>query len=74
MVTWCLRVTTAVMKHHEQKQFGEERVCLAYILADGGEPRQELKQGRNLKAQSSEATDKCSLPPRSSGYAQPAFL
>ena len=26
----CLRVTIAVMKHHDQKQAGEERVFLVY--------------------------------------------
>jgi hypothetical protein len=29
-IAQCLRVTIAVMKHHDQKQPGEERVCLAY--------------------------------------------
>ena len=48
-----VRVTVAVMKHHDQKQVGEKRVYLTYIstsivhhLEKSG---QELKQDKNLE-------------------------
>ena len=47
-----VRVTLAVMEHHDQKQLGEQRVyfihnSLFILKSSGG---QELNQGRNLEA------------------------
>ena len=47
------RVINAVLKHQDQKNFEKERVYLAYtstLIVHGGKPKQELKQGGNLKA------------------------
>jgi hypothetical protein len=59
-------VLVAVMKHHEQKQLGEEMVYLAYTSIGNAHYRrksgQELKQGRNLDAgDDAEAMEKCCL-------------
>jgi hypothetical protein len=40
-----VRVTSAVIKHHDQKQVWEERVHLAHTSTS-----QELKHGRSLEA------------------------
>jgi hypothetical protein len=45
-----VRVTIAVMKHHEQKQVGEERVCSAYtftsqFISKGSQKRNSSRVG-----------------------------
>ena len=51
---WVLvRVSSAMLKPHDQTQAGEERVCLAYTSTCGPSLKksgQELKQGWNLEA------------------------
>jgi hypothetical protein len=47
-----VRVIIAMMKLHDQKQLGKERVYLAlisWIIFHWGKPRQKLKPGRNLE-------------------------
>jgi hypothetical protein len=63
---YCLRVPIAVMKHHEKKQVGEERVYSAYISTSEfiieGSPGSNSKQGRNLEAgANAEAMEGCCL-------------
>jgi hypothetical protein len=53
-VSTCLRLTIATVKHHDQKQVGEERVYLAYTSTslqstEGSQDRNSDKQGRNLQ-------------------------
>jgi hypothetical protein len=53
-----VRVSLTVMKHHSQKQLGEDSV---YLIVTG-QSGEKLKQGRNLKAGPDvKATDKCCL-------------
>ena len=57
-----IRVTTAVMKQHEQKQVGEERVfsVSTFIVHIQRKSEEELKQGRNLRAAAgTEAIERC---------------
>ena len=60
----------AVMKHHDQKQLGEERVYWAFTsttlfieeVRTGTHMWQEPKQGRNLEAGAgAEAMEECCL-------------
>ena len=46
----CLRVSIAVIKHHEREQFGEGEVCLAYAssslpIIDGSQDQNSSKAG-----------------------------
>ena len=54
MDTWMadvfVRVTVAVMKHHDQKQLGEEKACLAYasmllLIIEGNQDRKSDTAG-----------------------------
>ena len=49
LMSACLRVSTAVMKHHDQKQLGEERAYFSLhvlmAIQHEGKPGQELKEG-----------------------------
>ena len=60
----CLRILS--LKHHEEKQLGEERVCFSSWLS-----LREVKartQGRNMKARTeAEAIEECGLLARSYG-------
>jgi hypothetical protein len=68
-----VRVTVAVMKHHEQKQLGKGRVYLAYALTSLFTT--EGSQDRNLEAGAeAEAIECYSLLAYFSRFAQPSFL
>jgi hypothetical protein len=73
-----LRVTIAMMKHHDQKYVGEERVYgLHFYITVHHQRRsgQKLKQSRILEAGAdSEASEGCCLLPCSSWLAQFAVL
>ena len=76
LVRWlsrCPKVTLAMMKHHDQKQAGEERVYSAYtflspfIIEEG--------RDRNMEAGTdAEAVQGCCLSACSSWLAQPEDL
>ena len=73
----CLGVTVAMMRHHDQKQAGEESVYLTYtstsqFITGGSQGR---NSGRILEAGAgAEAMEGCCLLACSPGLAQPAFL
>lgn len=49
----CLSGVNIVMRHHDQKRLGKERICLAYIACISvhqGKLRQEFKLRENLEA------------------------
>jgi hypothetical protein len=65
------------MKHHDQKEFSQERVYVAYIsiiaICCQKQWKQELKQGTNLEAATyAQAMKECWLALQ--WLAQPAFL
>jgi hypothetical protein len=67
------------MKHHSQKQLGEDRVYLAYtftsLLIIKGSQDRNSDLGRNLKAGTdAEAMEGCCLLACFSWFAQPALL
>ena len=66
------------MKHHGQKQHGEEGVYLpsmSEVTVYLGKSGQELKQGRDLEVGAdAEAIEECCLLACSLWFAQPAFL
>ena len=77
LVPTCLsRVTISVMKHHDQKQLGEERVYFTHHSYNSPTKavRVETHKGRNLEAGAdAEAMEGCCLLPCFPWLAQPAF-
>lgn len=76
-VCHCLRVSLAVMKHHNQKQVGEEIAYLSFtsILFIVGGSQVRNSWGRNLEAGAeAEAIEECCLLACSSWLAQLSFL
>ena len=65
METVSIKVTVAVMKHHDQKQLEEERVLFLTAPCNTSHQKQrgqELTRGRNQKAGADrEAMDGCCL-------------
>jgi hypothetical protein len=76
----CLRANNAaMMKHHDQKLLGEERVlhfCFHISIRHQRKSGQELKWSRNLEAGADDAQvmEGCCLLVCSPWLAQPAFL
>jgi hypothetical protein len=62
-IALCLRVSIAVVKHHDQKQSGEERVYSISQLSGNTPSLREARvgtQGRDVKAETeAEATEGC---------------
>ena len=59
-----VRVTIVIVKHHDQKQVGEHSFALHFhiIVHHRRKSGQELRQGRNLKAEGdAETLEECCL-------------
>lgn len=72
------RTYLAMTKHHDQKQFEEDRIYFNFQLSGDSVSPREVRaetQGRNLEAEAeAEATDECCLLAFSPWLAQPACL
>lgn len=70
-----IRVSIAAMKHHDQKQVGEERAYSVYVSTLYSKIRIETQTGQKPEAGGdAEAMEGCCLLACSSWVAQPAFL
>ena len=67
-------VTIALMKHHDQKQVGKERVCLAYTSTSESLGEGSLGRSSNRAGADAEAFVGCGLLACYLSLTQPAFL
>jgi hypothetical protein len=76
-VGYCLRISIAEVKHHDQSNLGRKGFAWLKIphCSSLKDVRKELKEDRNLEVKAdAEAMEGCSLLACFSWLAQPAFL